>query len=40
MQRMEKALALDTGMDEARDRLIYLFNLSGDAFPHLLAIAS
>ncbi|MFN7888897.1 MAG: tetratricopeptide repeat protein, partial [Pirellula sp.] len=41
MQRMEQSLALDAGMDQARDRLIYLFNLSGrrwDAFPHLFAM--
>ncbi len=41
MQRMEQSLALDAGMDKARDRLIYLLNLSGrrwDAFPHLFAM--
>lgn len=41
IQRMEQSLTLDAGMDKARDRLIYLFNLSGrrwDAFPHLLAM--
>ena len=41
MQRMEQSLALDVSMDKARDRLIYLLNLSGrrwDAFPHLFAM--
>lgn len=41
MERMEHALALDPGMDKARDRLIYLYNLAGrrwDAFPHLFEL--
>lgn len=41
MERMEHALALDPGMDKARDRLIYLYNLSGrrwDALPHLFEL--
>lgn len=41
IQRMEQSLALDPGIDKARDRLIYLYNLSGrrwDAFPHLFAM--
>ena len=41
IQKMERALALDSGNDKARDRLIYLLNLSGrrwDAFPHLFEL--
>ena len=38
---MEQSLALDAGSEKARDRLIYLLNLSGQrwrAFPHLFEL--
>jgi len=42
IHKMEQALALDAGSEKARDRLIYLLNLSGQrwrAYPHLFELA-
>ncbi|MEQ1827572.1 MAG: FG-GAP-like repeat-containing protein [Pirellula sp.] len=41
IRKMEQSLALDAGNDKARDRLIYMLNVSGqrwDASPHLLEL--